>query len=141
MRAVLMFHHPGEGRGQLVYPRAVESHTYGHRDLRLLSSARVEDECARADDEIERRVGRRPRYFAYPFGHHDAEVRRIIAPRHAAAFTTRLAALSGRDDRSRLPRIDAHCLRRALVYRHLGSPSTRAWLAGRSALRALRGIL
>ena len=58
---------------------AIESHTHGHPDLRGLDDARVADECDRADDAIARRVGRRPRYFAYPYGRCDAGPRRVAA--------------------------------------------------------------
>ena len=116
---------------------AIESHTHGHPDLRGLDDARVEDECGRADDAIARRVGRRPRYFAYPYGRCDARSRRVAASRYAAAFTTRLAALSGTDDRYRLPRIDAHFLRRRAIRERIDGPVARTWLAARGALRTL----
>ena len=116
---------------------AIEAHTHGHPDLRGLDDARVEDECGRADDAIARRVGRRPRYFAYPYGRCDARSRRVAASRYAAAFTTRLAALSSTDDRYRLPRIDAHFLRRGALRERIDGPVARTWLAARGALRAI----
>jgi peptidoglycan/xylan/chitin deacetylase (PgdA/CDA1 family) len=118
---------------------AIESHTHGHPDLRGLDDARVADECERADDAIARRVGRRPRYFAYPYGRCDAGPRRVAASRYAAAFTTRLAALSGTDDRYRLPRIDAHFLRHGAIRGRIDGPAARTWLAVRGALRAIGG--
>ena len=118
---------------------AIESHTHGHPDLRGLEDARVADECERADDAIARRVGRRPRYFAYPYGRCDAGPRRVAASRYAAAFTTRLAALSGTDDRYRLPRIDAHFLRHGAIRGRIDGPAARTWLAVRGALRAIGG--
>jgi peptidoglycan/xylan/chitin deacetylase (PgdA/CDA1 family) len=118
---------------------AVESHTHTHPDLRGGGTARVEEECARADELIERRTGRRPRYFAYPYGRCDAASRGVAASRYAAAFTTRLAPLSASDDRYRLPRIDAHYLRSDGARRRLGRPASRAWLAMRGALRTLGG--
>jgi len=118
---------------------AIESHTRGHPDLRGLDGDRVEDECERADEAIERRVGRRPRYFAYPYGRCDAGSRRVAASRYAAAFTTRLAALSDADDPYRLPRIDAHYLRAGVIRSRIDGPAARAWLACRGALRTLGG--
>ena len=118
---------------------AIESHTHGHPDLRGLDDARVADECERADDAIARRVGRRPRYFAYPFGRCDAGPRRVAASRYAAAFSTRLAALSDTDDRYRLPRIDAHFLRRGAIRGRIDGPAARTWLAVRGALRTIGG--
>ena len=43
---------------------AIESHTHSHQDLRVLSDAEIDAECAMADTLIERHVGQRPRYFA-----------------------------------------------------------------------------
>jgi peptidoglycan/xylan/chitin deacetylase (PgdA/CDA1 family) len=118
---------------------AIESHTHGHRDCRTLSDAEIDDECATAEALIERYVGRRPRYFAYPFGYHDRRVRRRIGPRYAAAFTTALAPLSRNPDRSRLPRVDAYYLQAPLWYRHLDAPLMRGYLWLRRALRILKG--
>ena len=118
---------------------AIEGHTHGHPDLRRLADEDVDAQCERADALIEQRIGRRPRYFAYPFGHHDARVAGRIAARYAAAFTTRLGFLSADAVASRLPRIDAHYLRGAHARRPLASPATRAWLAARKVLRRVRG--
>lgn len=118
---------------------AIESHTGHHPDLRGLDDAAVVAECARADDAIERRLGRRPRYFAYPYGHHDARVRRLLVGRYGACVTTDLRYLGGRDDLAALPRLDSYYLRTPWTYRDLGSPRTRAYLAARHGLRRLRG--
>lgn len=118
---------------------AVESHTHTHADLRGLDRARIEDECARADALIERRLGTRPRYFAFPYGRHDATSREVAGSRYSAAFTTRLAPLRDADDRFALPRLDAHYLRAAIVRRRLDGPGSRAWIAFRGAVRRLAG--
>jgi peptidoglycan/xylan/chitin deacetylase (PgdA/CDA1 family) len=118
---------------------AIESHTHRHPDLRMLRDDDIETECATADALIERRLGRQPRYFAYPFGHHDARVCGRVAARYAAAFTTSLGFLSPRDERARLPRVDAYYLRPSLVHRHPTAPATRAYLRLRKLLRLIRG--
>jgi peptidoglycan/xylan/chitin deacetylase (PgdA/CDA1 family) len=118
---------------------AIESHTHSHRDCRTLSDAEIDDECETADALIERQVGRRPRYFAYPFGYHDRRVRERIGSRYAAAFTTALAPLAPGGDRSRLPRLDAHYLRSRLWYERIDAPATRGYFMLRRALRILRG--
>lgn len=118
---------------------AIEGHTHTHRDCRTLSDAEIDEECATADTLIERHVGRRPRYFAYPFGHHDTRVRARVGARYAAAFTTALAPLTSSGDRSRLPRLDAHYLRSPLCYDHLDAFATRGYLMLRRALRIVRG--
>ena len=117
---------------------AIESHTRRHPDLRTLGDAAIDAECAAADEMIERRVGRRPRYFAYPFGYHDARVVNRIGARYAAAFTTQLRPLSLRDPAARLPRLDAHYLRSPLVFRHLAGPLASRYFQARRLLRILR---
>jgi peptidoglycan/xylan/chitin deacetylase (PgdA/CDA1 family) len=118
---------------------AIESHTHRHPDLRQLSDAAILAECSTADALIEHRTGRRPRYFAYPFGRHDRRVAAQIARRYPAAFTTRLAFLSPGDLAAQLPRLDAHYLRSRLVYRYLEARSTRWYLRARRLARVVRG--
>jgi peptidoglycan/xylan/chitin deacetylase (PgdA/CDA1 family) len=117
----------------------IESHTHSHRDCRMLSDAEIDDECATADALIERQLGRRPRYFAYPFGRHDRRVCDRVGPRYAAAFTTVLAPLSKAVDRARVPRLDAHYLRSPLIYGRLEASATRGYFVLRRALRIVRG--
>jgi peptidoglycan/xylan/chitin deacetylase (PgdA/CDA1 family) len=117
----------------------IESHTHSHPDLRELSEADIGAECARADDEIERRVGRRPRLFAYPYGQFDARVRGAVASRYDACFTTRMGYLSAAPDASQVPRIDAHYLRWPWAQAHCLSARGRAYLELRGLMRLLRG--
>lgn len=119
---------------------AVESHTRSHADLRTLSDTAIDAECIAADEAIERRVGRRPRYFAYPFGYHDRRVAARIGPRYAAAFTTQMRILSAGDVAARLPRLDAHYLRSPLLFRDLSGSLTQGYIGLRRTLRILRGI-
>jgi peptidoglycan/xylan/chitin deacetylase (PgdA/CDA1 family) len=118
---------------------AIEGHTHRHLDLRQLSDATILTECSTADALIERCTGRRPRYFAYPFGRHDDRVAAQIGPLYAAAFTTRLAFLSPRDRAVDLPRLDAHYLRSRLVYHRLEALSTRWYFQVRRLARVVRG--
>jgi hypothetical protein len=78
--------------------------------LNIETAAEAEAEITRASDEIERRVGRRPRYFAYPFGDMPSFLRADWLPRRGpeigleAAFSTEPRPLSAEDDRWALPR-------------------------------------
>ncbi len=118
---------------------AIEGHTHRHLDLRQLSDAAIVKECSTADALIERRTGRRPRYFAYPYGRHDHRVAAQIGPRYAAAFTTRLAFLTSNDRAAELPRLDAYYLRPGLVYRRLERRSVRWYFRARRWARVVRG--
>lgn len=117
----------------------IESHTHSHRDLRALSDSEIDAECAMGDTLIERHVGRRPQYFAYPFGYCSDRVAERIGARYVAAFTARLGFLSTRTTRSQLPRVDAHYLRGMFARLPLTKPSLRAYLICRKVLRKIRG--
>jgi len=117
----------------------IESHTHNHPDLRALDDAAIDTECDMADRLIEQRLGRRPAYFAYPYGYHNARVRDCLRPRYRASVTTRLNVLNVRDDSADLPRLDSYYLRAPWLYRRLDAPVARAYLACRGVLRRLRG--
>lgn len=120
----------------------VESHTATHPDLRTLDDARIVDECRVADEEIERRLGRRPRLFAYPYGFADERVRRVVAPLYAGCFSTRLDYLRDQadlSDLSDLPRLDTYFLRAPTLFRHLLSAPVHSYIGLRAAIRRIRG--
>jgi peptidoglycan/xylan/chitin deacetylase (PgdA/CDA1 family) len=115
-------------------------HTMDHPDLSVLSeSAIVEqlDGCAR---EIERRLGTRPRLFAYPGGRADGRCRRLAAARFEAAFGTRHARMTDGDDRFDLPRIETFYFRAPRRFERLLSPRIDQRLAARRILRRLRRL-
>ncbi len=118
---------------------AIESHTRTHADLRTLSDSDIDSECSASDEAIERRVGRRPRYFAYPFGYCDRRVAARIGTRYEAGFTTEMRVLSVDDIAPSLPRLDAHYLRSPIVIRDLAGPLARGYIGLRRLLRILRG--
>lgn len=117
----------------------VESHTHSHPDLRGLDQDELQQECATADELIESHLGRRPRYFAYPYGYHDAEAVKFISRRYEAAVTTRLGTLSQRAQLALLPRLDSYYLRAHWLHQRLDSPLCRSYLGFRRLLRTLRG--
>lgn len=44
------------------------AHTHGHPDLRSLRADEAEEELSTSDEILHRRLGVRPRHFAYPYG-------------------------------------------------------------------------
>jgi peptidoglycan/xylan/chitin deacetylase (PgdA/CDA1 family) len=56
----------------------IGSHTRTHPDLRFLPDSELRDEITASRDEIESELGRRCRYFAYPYGQFDRRVRRAV---------------------------------------------------------------
>jgi peptidoglycan/xylan/chitin deacetylase (PgdA/CDA1 family) len=117
----------------------VECHTVTHPDLRGLPAARVLDECSNADDEIERRIGRRPTLMAFPYGLFDEAVVRTVAPRYTGCFTTRLGYLGRAIDLARVPRLDSYYLQASLWNGRLLSAPTRAYVTLRASIRGIRG--
>ena len=55
---------------------AIGSHTRRHPRLTRLGPEQLDDELAGSADRIERELGSRPRWFAYPYGDVDPEVSR-----------------------------------------------------------------
>lgn len=116
----------------------IECHTARHEDLRTLADAEIETEMAAADDLIAARLGRRPQFFAYPYGYHDARIRGLAAARYSAAFTTDLRFLPNIIDPAAVPRLDSHYLRSGHLVRNLGSHATRFYIECRRLLRRVR---
>jgi peptidoglycan/xylan/chitin deacetylase (PgdA/CDA1 family) len=117
----------------------IEAHTASHPDLRALSDAEIDAEMEEADTQIESRLGRRPRFFAYPYGYHDERVRSLAAKRYDGSFTTKLDYLAVGADLSALPRLDSHYLRSPNLVRGLPGRPAHAYIGLRRALRRLRG--
>jgi peptidoglycan/xylan/chitin deacetylase (PgdA/CDA1 family) len=117
----------------------IEAHTRTHPDLRKLEDADVEREVEGPKCEIERRLGRAPEAFAYPYGYFDERVVDAVRRHYRYAVTVRMApfAIDGVDP-YRIPRLDAFYLRHPAVHERFGSAGFRAFLGTRAFLRRLR---
>jgi len=118
---------------------AIECHTRTHPDMRTLSYEQMQDECEQADDLIGKRLGRRPAYFAYPFGYHNRKVRDYARQRYRGAVTTELRLLAAHMDSAALPRIDSFYLQSERVIRAIDSVWLQGYLAARNILRNVKG--
>jgi len=118
---------------------AIECHTRTHPDMRTLSETRMQEECEQADELIGRRLGRRPDYFAYPFGYHDRKVRDFARRRYRGSVTTELRALGAQMDPAAIPRLDVYYLQSEPLIRGIDSLALQAWLAARNLLRNIKG--
>jgi peptidoglycan/xylan/chitin deacetylase (PgdA/CDA1 family) len=116
----------------------IECHTHQHPDMRRLTEAAVHEECDGADGLIARRLGRRPRFFAYPYGYHNQRVRDYVRNRYRAGVTTALRTLRAAEDPAALPRLDSYYLR-AWMARDFEGPRARSYLWLRGLVRRLRG--
>ena len=117
----------------------IESHTHNHPDLRTLNHDELEQECERADRIIEQRVGRRPQFFAYPYGYKNDAICDFMRSRYKGAVTTELGMIHGNEDFAKLPRLDSYYLKNRWLQRNLDSPVSSLYLLLRSHLRELRG--
>ena len=85
----------------------IGSHTVSHPHLPRLSDAELERELGEARRRVEDEIGRRCRFFAYPYGEHDERVRDAVRRAgYDAAFA--LAAGASRSNLHALPRIDLY---------------------------------
>lgn len=116
-----------------------ESHTHRHPDLRELDEQGIAEECEDADCLIGERLGRRPRFFAYPYGYRSARACDYARRRYRGSVTTELRELHGNEDTAALPRLDSYYLRAPWVFRRLDAALPRAYLALRGLLRRIRG--
>ncbi len=87
----------------------IAGHSVSHAVLPNLPPARARAEIEGCRDEIQRKVGERPRHFAYPNGYHNAAVRRLVAASgFEAAVTT--------EDRENRRGGDPYALRRKVLW-------------------------
>lgn len=118
---------------------AIECHTHTHPDMRSLGRQQMQEECQQADDIISARLGRKPQFFAYPFGYHNREVRDFVRGRYSGTVTTELRQLRQGEDTAALPRLDTYYLQSSFKLRYINSGPMRAYLALRNRLRTLKG--
>ncbi|MGD2112835.1 MAG: polysaccharide deacetylase family protein [Gammaproteobacteria bacterium] len=118
---------------------AIECHTRTHPDMRTLTGMQMQDECEQADALIGERLGRRPQYFAYPYGYHNRQVRDFARPRYRGCVTTELRPLGTTPDSAALPRLDTFYLQSERLIRAIGSLRLKGYLATRNILRNVKG--
>jgi peptidoglycan/xylan/chitin deacetylase (PgdA/CDA1 family) len=54
-------------------------HSYGHPHLVSLSAAQIEKDTFKGAEIFQKRLGYRPKFYAYPYGEYDAKVRSAVA--------------------------------------------------------------
>lgn len=117
------------------------AHSHSHHDLRTVEPSRLADEIEACRDTIARETGRVPTGYAYPYGGHDDHIVRLTAASYAWACATTFRLLRPRDDRHRLPRLDAYYLRRPGILESFGTLRFRQWVRLRRWGRGLRETL
>jgi hypothetical protein len=111
------------------------AHSRTHPDLRRLDQSAVTEEVLGSIDDILRETGRRPDTFAYPYGHWNPTTVSVVRSACRCACTTELRVLAEREERHRLPRLDAYYLRGAGRIEDLGRWTFRQYVRARAAVR------
>jgi peptidoglycan/xylan/chitin deacetylase (PgdA/CDA1 family) len=119
----------------------IGSHTTSHAQLDRIGDDEVLHELTVSKQQIEDRLGRPVRSFAYPCGDFRPSVVERVRELYDGACSVRMRTASYRDDRHVLPRLDAYYLRELSVFRRLGTPAGAAYLALRGVGRLVRGLL
>jgi peptidoglycan/xylan/chitin deacetylase (PgdA/CDA1 family) len=117
------------------------SHTRTHPDLRKLSIEEAEEELASSKKAIADATGLPVDTLAYPYGAYDAAVRNLARQHFRLACSTRLGFVKRDSDLFALERIEMYYFQSPLLFRHLFSPATGAYLEVRKQLRRLRQTL
>lgn len=117
------------------------AHTRTHARLYRCGAAELQAELVLAAEEMQLRLGERPKGFAYPYGEVDSRVAEAAGTVYGWACTTEFRALSTRDARSQLPRLDAWYFRDPARFAGWGSARFRAWLWSRRQARSVRATL
>jgi peptidoglycan/xylan/chitin deacetylase (PgdA/CDA1 family) len=116
----------------------IGSHGLTHAALDGLPASDVEREVVGSKRALEDMLGRPVRLLAYPYGRSSADVRGLAAAHYEAACGVDMRAARPGRDRYALPRIDVYYLRRPALFRALGTPLGRAYVALRGVGRRLR---
>ncbi len=127
--------------GSLPAGITIAAHTATHPDLSRLSSADCETEMRSCKDEIEQRLAKAVRWFAYPYGASSPEVRRIAARHFDLAAGTSLGLLPAHPNPLDLPRIDTYYLRGAFPLERMFTKAGSAYIAARRMLRDVRRLI
>jgi len=116
----------------------IEAHTRTHPHCTRLAPQQLADEIVGSRDDIERRLGRRPPHFAYPYGDLNDAVVNCAKSAFSYAHTTEMRALGVSDDPARLPRLDMYYFQ-ADALDAFGTPAFArrlAWIRARRAVKA-----
>ena len=119
----------------------IGAHTIHHPRLTHLSAGEMEREVSGCQKEIEDRIGKPVRSFAYPYGDSNAETRQIASRHFDAACGVRLGYLESASGPFDLPRLDAYYLREPFWFERLGTPAGWTYIWARRQLRWVRAAL
>ena len=121
----------------------IGSHGMRHLPLDTADQPTIRVETVQSKEVLEAALGSPVRSFAYAYGALPSEAgRRIVAETYSGACTSRIGVVAPATDARVLPRVDAHYLRRASLFRAALEGRAGPYLAlrrlGSSARRSIR---
>jgi peptidoglycan/xylan/chitin deacetylase (PgdA/CDA1 family) len=116
----------------------IGSHGLTHAALDGLSAPDAVREVLGSKRALEDVLGHAVQVLAYPYGRTSALVRGLAAEHYRASCGVEMGSARAGHDRHALPRIDVYYLRRPGLFRTLGTPLGRGYLALRGLGRRLR---
>jgi len=119
---------------------SIGAHSVTHPRLTALPEAECERELRDCQDQIERHLGKRTRWLAYPYGSRSASVMAAAGRHFDLAVGTALRFVSSQSGVFDLPRIDAYYLRGGFTLERLFRPSGALYIGFRGALRYVRSF-
>ena len=96
---------------------SIESHSRTHAHLSRLSSHQLAEEMKGSADDIERELGIRPRYHAYPYGERSFAIEEEAAKAYSAAFGITEGLIRRGDNLFRLKRVQIDSTMNFLLFR------------------------
>jgi peptidoglycan/xylan/chitin deacetylase (PgdA/CDA1 family) len=87
------------------------AHTLTHPDLTRLVPAQIREEVCEGKTVLEDMLGVRVSSFAYPLGHYNHEIRRVVMNHFRCACSDKLGLIRKSSDLFALERVDAYYLR------------------------------
>jgi peptidoglycan/xylan/chitin deacetylase (PgdA/CDA1 family) len=117
------------------------SHTRSHPDLTKLDLAAAEAELISSKAIIEDKLGRKTHSFAYPFGRHNEDVKRMASINFQSSCSTNLGKVTSQSDLSLLERIDSYYLLRKGTLERLSTSAFDRYLSVRQAMRTFKTLV
>jgi peptidoglycan/xylan/chitin deacetylase (PgdA/CDA1 family) len=118
----------------------IGAHSRTHPDLRRIPAARVEDEIINSRVEIEDRIQKPVRSFAYPFGYTSPTAIEIVKRTFQSACSTSLQR-ARTEPLHQLSRVDMYYIKTIDSFRRLISGQLDGYLAARRWMRRVRSLM
>jgi peptidoglycan/xylan/chitin deacetylase (PgdA/CDA1 family) len=116
----------------------IGAHTIHHPRMTDLSSDEMEQEVNGCQSEIEDRIGKPVRSFAYPYGDSNAQARQVARQHFDVACGVRLDYAKAGNDMLDLPRLDAYYFQDPFWFKRMVTPVGGIYVWARRQLRGLR---